>query len=233
MRINKFIAQSGYCSRRKADLLIKEGRVFLNGKKVLEPGVEVLENDRLTIDGKLLEIEEKFYYKLNKPVGYISSNYDPYNEKDLNSLMKIDKRFFCAGRLDMDSHGLMLITNDGDLVNKLIHPSKEIDKEYLVKVSKKLTENQVRQFEGSLDLGEGEISRGAKLELLKAEENLYKVTIHQGYKRQIRRMFAHFCSKVLDLQRISIGEIKLKDLPLGQYIELSREERDFLRRISL
>ncbi|MFR6221832.1 MAG: pseudouridine synthase, partial [Anaerococcus sp.] len=134
MRINKYIAKAGFASRRKSEEYIKNGKVYVNGNKLEDLSYQVKEEDEVKIDGKILKIQKNFYYKLNKPLGYISSNYDPHNEKDLNKLLNIDERFFCAGRLDKDSHGLMIITNDGKITNKIIHPSKKIDKIYIVKV---------------------------------------------------------------------------------------------------
>ena len=143
MRINKFIAQAGYASRRKADDLIKDGKVKVNGKVLNKMGYDVSEDDIVSIDGEILKLEEYFYYKLNKPVGYITSNFDPHNDKDLNDLIEIDERFFAAGRLDKDSHGLLIITNDGDFTNVLTHPSSGISKGYIVKVDKLLNDKQI------------------------------------------------------------------------------------------
>ena len=203
MRINKFIAKTGLASRRKSEEYIKKGL-------------------------KILKIQEKFYYKLNKPLGYISSNYDPHNKKDLNELIKIDGRFFCAGRLDKDSHGLMLITNDGNITNKIIHPSKEINKTYLVRVDKILSKAQEEKFKNSIKLSENEITSKAKISLIDKNQILYKVIIHQGYNRQVRRMFSYFGVKVLDLKRIKIGEIELGNLEDGAYKKLSQKEFEYL-----
>ena len=152
MRINKFIAHAGYTSRRKADELILKGKVKINDEVILEPGIDVCDDDRVEVEGKVLSIEKKFYIKLYKPVGFITSNFDPYNEKDLNDLVDIDKRFFAAGRLDKDSEGLLIITNDGGFTNNLIHPKYKLDKEYIVKVDKKLKDYQEKQFAQGLDL---------------------------------------------------------------------------------
>lgn len=228
MRINKYIAQAGVCSRRKADKLIKDKKVFVNGKIIENFSFDVNKEDTVEIEGKIINIEEKFYYKLNKPIGYISSNSDPYNKKDLESLVKIDKRFFCAGRLDMDSHGLMLITNDGDLVNRIIHPKFEIKKEYIVRVNKLLDNSQLEKFSNDINLGNNEISKDAYIEIFDKKEKIYLVKIHQGYNRQIRRMFDYFGSKVLDLKRTKIGEIDLGNLEEAQYVPLSKKEKEFL-----
>lgn len=228
MRINKFIAKTGLASRRKSEEYIKNGLVFVNGKRLDDLSYQVKKDDEVKVNGEILKIQEKFYYKLNKPLGYISSNYDPHNKKDLNDLIEIEGRFFCAGRLDKDSHGLMLITNDGKITNKIIHPSKEIDKTYLVRVDKKLSKIQEEKFSKSLILSEKEITSNAKISLINENQIIYKVIIHQGYNRQVRRMFKYFGVNVLDLKRIKIGEIDLYDLKDGDYKKLSEKELEYL-----
>lgn len=229
MRINKYIAHSGYTSRRKADELIFKGKVKLNGQTIKEPGVQVHDNDVVEIDGKVLSIEKKFYIKLYKPIGFITSNFDPYNEKDLNDLVDIDKRFFAAGRLDKDSEGLLIITNDGEFTNNLIHPKFKLDKEYIVKVDSKLSKNQENEFKNGLDIGNGEKTSDAKIEYL--GNNVYKVIIHQGYNRQIRRMFKVLGKKVIALKRIKIGKISLSDLKEKEYRYFDSEELKFVEEI--
>lgn len=229
MRINKYIAHSGYTSRRKADELIFKGKVKLNGQTIKEPGVQVHDNDVVEIDGKILSIEKKFYIKLYKPIGFITSNFDPYNEKDLNDLVDIDKRFFAAGRLDKDSEGLLIITNDGEFTNNLIHPKFKLDKEYIVKVDSRLSKNQENEFENGLDIGDGEKTSDAKIEYL--GNNVYKVIIHQGYNRQIRRMFKVLGKKVNSLKRIKIGKISLSDLKEKEYRYFDSEELKFVEEI--
>lgn len=229
MRINKYIAHSGYTSRRKADELIFKGKVKLNGQTIKEPGIQVNDNDLVAIDGKVLSIEKKFYIKLYKPIGFITSNFDPYNEKDLNDLVDIDKRFFSAGRLDKDSEGLLIITNDGEFTNNLIHPKFKLDKEYIVKVDSRLSKNQENEFENGLDIGNGEKTSDAKIEYL--GNNVYKVIIHQGYNRQIRRMFKVLGKKVNSLKRIKIGKISLSDLKEKEYRYFDSEELKFVEEI--
>ena len=226
MRINKYIAQAGYTSRRKADDLIAAEKVKVNGKILKEMGYNVKDDDIISIDGKILKLEEYFYYKLNKPVGYITSNYDPHNEKDLNNLIDIDERFFAAGRLDKDSHGLLIITNDGDFTNALIHPSSEISKEYIVKVDKLLNDKQIEKFKSGLDIGNGEMTSDAAIRYIK--NNTYIVTIRQGYNRQIRRMFAVLGSTVIGLKRTRIGAIHLNNLIAGKYKKFDKKEMEFV-----
>ena len=226
MRINKFIAQAGYTSRRKADDLIAAEKVKVNGKILKEMGYNVKDDDIISIDGKILQLEEYFYYKLNKPVGYITGDYDPHNEKDLNNLIDIDERFFAAGRLDKDSHGLLIITNDGDFTNALIHPSSGISKEYIVKVDKILNDKQIEKFKSGLDIGNGEMTSDAAIRYIK--NNTYIVTIRQGYNRQIRRMFAVLGSTVIGLKRTRIGAIHLNDLIAGKYKKFDKKEMEFV-----
>lgn len=231
MRINKFIARSGYTSRRKADELIKNGLVKVNYKIIKEPGIDVKENDLVEVDGQILEIEDKFYLKLYKPVGFITSNFDPYNDKDLNNLLDLDKRFFAAGRLDKDSEGLLIITNDGDFTNEIIHPSKKLDKTYIVKVSELLTNKEIRLFEEGLDIGNGEVTSDSKIVLIDKKTKKYKVTIHQGYNRQIRRMFEYFSSTVINLKRISIGPIQLSDMKPYERRKFTAKELEFVKQV--
>lgn len=226
MRINKFIAKSGYTSRRKADELIVSGKVMVNGDILTELGYDVLDSDVVAIDGEVLKIEEYFYYKLNKPVGYITSNFDPYNDKDLNDLIDFNERFFAAGRLDKDSHGLLIITNDGDFTNALTHPSSGISKEYIVKVKKILNDKQIEEFKTGIDIGRGEFTSDAIIKYM--GENTYRVVIRQGYNRQIRRMFDYFGSTVINLLRVRIGGVHLDDLKEGKYQKFNKKEMEFV-----
>ena len=229
MRINKFIAKAGYCSRRKADELIEAGKVKVNGQVLTELGYQVDYSDVISIGGEILKLEEYFYYKLNKPVGYITSNFDPHNDKDLNNLLDLDQRCFAAGRLDKDSHGLLIITNDGDFANSLTHPSSGISKEYVVKVDRLLDKDQIKEFETGLDIGNNEFTADAKIKYI--GENTYRVLIKQGYNRQIRRMFDVLGSNVVDLKRERIGAIYLDDLKEGHYQKFNQKEMDFVRLI--
>lgn len=229
MRINKFIAHSGYTSRRKADDLIKKGKVKVNGQIITELGLQVRENDVVEVNGEKLELVKKFYIKLYKPVGFITSNFDPFNEKDLNNLIDMEERFFAAGRLDKDSEGLLIITNDGEFTNSLTHPKYKFDKEYIVKIDKKLSQDQERKFEEGIDIGNGEETSDAKLFYL--GNNTYKVIIHQGYNRQIRRMFKYFGANVISLKRIRIGKISLGNLKKEEYRYFDAEELQFVKEI--
>lgn len=229
MRINKYIAKAGIASRRKADDLVAAGRVKVNGKVLTEAGYDVELTEKVEVDGKLISLEDYFYIKLYKPVGYITSNFDPYNDKDLNDLVDIDSRFFAAGRLDKDSHGLLIIANDGDFTNKLIHPSNEISKEYIVKSDRRLSLKDMEKFKNGLDIGNGEIT--SKSEIYELSDKVYRVIISQGYNRQIRRMFAALNSTVVDLKRIRIGDVELKDLKPYESVKFNKAELEFVKQI--
>ena len=227
MRINKYIAKAGYSSRRKADDLIVKGNVKVNGKVLTKLGYDVSKDDVVSIGGQILSMEELFYYKLNKPIGYITSNFDPHNDKDLNNLIDIDQRFFAAGRLDKDSHGLLIITNDGDFTNCLSHPSFEVSKEYIVKVDKLLSDRQIEMFKNGLDIGNGEITSKANIRLI--SDSIYQVIISEGLNRQIRRMFDVLDSNVIDLKRTRIASIELGNLKLGSYEKFDEKYMDFVK----
>ena len=229
MRINKYIAKSGFCSRRKADSLISSGKVKVNGKILEDFSYDTKDDDVISVDGQILQIEKHFYYKLNKPIGFITSNFDPHNKKDLNDLIFMDQRFFAAGRLDKDSHGLLIITNDGDFANALTHPSHEISKEYIVKVGRILSKEDEEKFKNGLDIGNGEITCNSYLKLIGTKT--YRVIIKQGYNRQIRRMFQTLGSNVTDLCRIRIGEINLDGLKLTSYKVFDKKEMEFVKLI--
>lgn len=228
MRINKFIANSGYCSRRNADLLLDQEKVLLNGK-IATKGMDVTENDIVTISGKILNlIEEKKYYLLNKPKGYTTTLKDKFQKKIILDLLDIKERVYPVGRLDKDSFGLLLLTNDGQLSYKLTHPKHNVEKEYLVQVDKNLNKEDLKTLSDGIIL-EGIKTRKAKFEIYDYQKNISKVFLKEGRNRQIRKMFKLLGYNVISLQRISFGKIKLKGLKLGEYRELSNEELEYLR----
>lgn len=228
MRINKFIANSGYCSRRSADLLLDQEKVLLNGK-IATKGMDVTENDIVTISGKVLNIiEEKKYYLLNKPKGYTTTLKDKFQKKIILDLIDIKERVYPVGRLDKDSFGLLLLTNDGQLSYKLTHPKHNVEKEYLVQVDKNLKKEDLKKLSDGIIL-EGIKTRKAKFEIYDYQNNISKVFLKEGRNRQIRKMFKLLGYNVISLQRISFGKIKLKGLKLGEYRELSIDEIEYLR----
>jgi 23S rRNA pseudouridine2605 synthase len=223
IRLNKYIASSGFCSRRRADELIKNGKVFINGKIIENMGYQVDEvNDIVTIDGNKISLEtKKVYIMLNKPTGYITTNDEQLGRKCTNDLIKEDVRVFPIGRLDMNSEGLLLLTNDGEFSNNLMHPSKKIQKTYIVKLNKKITDEKIDLLEKGVDIG-GYITQPA--EIIKKSNNVIEITISEGKNRQIRRMCESVGLKVIKLRRIKIGTLELGNLSLGRYRYLSKKE---------
>ncbi|MDO4594338.1 MAG: pseudouridine synthase [Tissierellia bacterium] len=228
MRINKFIAHSGYASRRKADILIENSKVYVNNKIITDYSYDVKVDDIVRINNQILTLEKKVYFKLNKPVGTICSNFDPFNSKKVIDLVDTKKRIYPVGRLDKDSEGLILLTNDGEITNKIIHPSKKVEKEYIVKVNSNLSELQMEEFISGIKLEE-KVTERCFLKLIDKNKSVYKVIIHEGLNRQIRRMFAYFGKNVYSLKRIRIGKIQLGNLKIGTYQKLNTDELNYLK----
>ena len=228
--LQKFIADSGYCSRRQAEKIIRSGAVKVNGK-IVSVGERVDENDIVLINNKKVgSAAAKIFIKLNKPVGYTCTSRKFENEKNVFDLVNIKERLFVVGRLDKNSHGLVLLTNDGELAQKFTHPSYEVGKTYMVKVEaheEKLTEDDVnnilRRFKNGIEIGEGDGSvRAADIEYL--GDNKFKIVLNMGKKRQIRRMFKALNFRVDDLERIGIGRLKLGELKTGKWLALTPDE---------
>ncbi|MFO7814302.1 MAG: pseudouridine synthase [Halanaerobiales bacterium] len=232
-RLQKLMAHAGIASRRKSEEIIAEGRVKVNGEVVTAMGTKVdPQKDKIEVDGEELEKEKKMYLKLYKPTGYITTVQDPQGRKTVMDLIDgVDKRIYPAGRLDLDSSGLLILTNDGDLTHKITHPSHQLDKEYEVVINGRLHKKDIKQFKEGIDLQEG---RTASAQIKKINEDskntTYKVIIHEGMNRQLRRMFDVLGYKVVSLIRVRIGNITLGSLKPGNYKALSKEEvQDLLR----
>ena len=232
-RLQKYMASCGVASRRKCEELILAGKVKVNGILVNELGAKVdPENDIVEYDGKIINKEEKkIYIMLNKPEGYICSVKDEKERKTVLDLVKVKERIYPIGRLDYDSSGLILLTNDGEVYNKIIHPRKEIIKKYIVIVKNKITEKDVKAFKEGIDIG-GYITAPASLKNINFDEekniSTIEVSIHEGKNRQIRRMCSALSHDVISLKRISIGDIKLAYLKKGEYRELNSEEIKYI-----
>lgn len=227
MRINKYLAHSGVCSRRQADELISQGRVSINEDVVKELGMKVSPEDIIKLDGKEVKLSKKFeYFLLNKPIGYVSTVKDPHAEKTVLDLVKSEERLYPVGRLDKDSRGIIIITNDGDLTYKLTHPKKDIFKTYEVILDKKPKEVDLKTLIRGIPM-DGYLTKRAKIK--KMSDYKYQISISEGKNRQVRRMFNYIGCKVVDLKRISIGKIKDNYLPEGKFRKLTKEEIDYLR----
>lgn len=229
-RLNKLIAQAGIASRRQADELIKAGEVSVNGEIVTEPGTKAdPETDHIKVGGKLinpkLERRGKVYILLNKPRGYLSSAADPEGRNLVIDLVKGYGRLFPVGRLDYNSEGLIILTNDGDFSNK-IASSKNVPKVYEVKVKGLPNENAVNKLRRGIRLKDGFKTAPAQIKELKStpKNGWFEVTLYEGHNQQIRKMFDAVGHSVVKLKRTAIGHIDYDRLPVGAYRELDEEE---------
>ncbi|MBI2448024.1 rRNA pseudouridine synthase [Candidatus Microgenomates bacterium] len=240
VRLNKFLASSGVSSRRGAEELMKNSQVSVNGVVVTEMGFQVdTEQDRIFVGGKQVQMEgEKVYYLLNKPVGYITTSLDPFGRKKAVDLVPKNPRVFSVGRLDHDTSGALLFTNDGDLANKLTHPRYEKEKEYLVSGRFKIQDSRFKnigsirnEFIKGVELKEG-LAKADKVEIVKESGDRVelKIVLHQGWNRQIRRMCEVLGLEVLSLKRIRFGHLSLGDLGKGRYKKLTKKEIDILKK---
>lgn len=222
IRLNKYIASTGICSRRKAEEYIVSGKVSINGKIINELGTQVQSSDVVCIDGKRIYVEErKVYIMLNKPKGYVTTAKEQFDRKSVLDIVKTKERVYPVGRLDMDSEGLLLLTNDGDFSNNIIHPTKHIAKKYEVILKSKITLSAIKSLENGVDIGDY-VTRPAIVE--KITDNKIHITISEGKNRQVRRMCEAVENKVINLKRIAIGSLTLGTLKSGEYVFLNKEE---------
>lgn len=221
MRLSKFLAKAGIASRRKAEELITEGRIKVNGKQVLEQGVKVNEDDTVIFNGKKATLnKDKCYIMLNKPPGFVCTNSDPYAEKTIYDLVQIPgRRLFSVGRLDANSEGLLIITDDGDFAEKIMHPRFEIKKKYLVVTASPLPDNAEKKILKGV-YNDKEILRAESVSRLKRKCE-YIFIMKEGKKREIRRIISSLDGKVKLLRRLSIGSLQLGSLPKGSWKYLS------------
>ena len=229
MRINKFIASNSKFSRRKADELISQGSVKINGKIVKELGAKINESeDKVEVNNiPIKSKEEKVYIALNKPSGYISTRNDEKDRMTVMELLPGYKTLKPAGRLDKDTEGLLIFSNDGEFINRLTHPKFECEKEYFAKIKGKLENTNKEKLEKGITIEKVQTSP-AKIMILKqsSNETSLRITIHEGRKRQIRKMFAKVNHPVKYLQRIRISKIQLGALKKGKFRHLTKKELD-------
>ena len=226
VRLNKLIADRGLASRRKADALIAEGRVIVNGKKIYELGSKVHPTkDRISIDGKPLKSQhEPVYIMFHKPKGVLTTMFDPLERPTVQDFVKhLSVRVFPIGRLDWDSEGLLLMTNDGDYAQKVMHPTEEVTKTYLVKLDKAPKPEALKKLMTGVPIVGGRVKARHVESVDRGKEKYpwYKVIIAEGKNRQIRQMFAKIGCDVLKLQRVAIGRLRLGQLPRGEMVFLN------------
>lgn len=226
MRLQKFISRAGYCSRRHAEELILNGKVTVNGQIITQLGTKIdPEKDKITVEGILVFFHENFVYiALNKPKGYVTSCSHP-GEKIVLDLVNITQRIYPVGRLDKDSTGLLLLTNDGKLHLKLTHPSFDHEKEYLVTVARPIPDGALKSIESGLKIL-GTKTRPARVK--KISDIRFKITLKEGRNRQIRRMVQKVGNRVIELKRIRIANIRLGNLPEGKWRYLDENEKKLL-----
>lgn len=234
MRLQKYLASCGVASRRTAEKLIAEGHVTVDGQKITEMGVQVEDHQVICVDGKRVRPEgEKHYIMYHKPAGEVTTVSDPEGRATvLDRFRDYPVRLYPVGRLDYDSEGLLLLTNDGDLTERMLHPSMEVDKTYLARVSNQVTPEEARQLERGV-MVDGRKTARAKVHILSVQ-NLFTdmiITIHEGRNRQVRKMVEQIGHQVVMLRRIRFGPLKLGELPRGMWRPLTQEELDALKKL--
>lgn len=222
-RLSKVLAQAGIASRRKCEEIIFAGKVQVNNKTIIEPQHAVnSEKDSITVDGvKLPKIEKKVYYILNKPIGFVCSNNKEIHKKIVLDLFEAEERLFTVGRLDKDTSGLLIVTNDGELSNQIIHPRYEIEKEYIAKVAADVSNEHI-----------SEIAQGARVEntfvqplkVQKVRKGTIKVVVKEGKKREVRKLIEQTGLKIRELSRVRIGNLRMGKLEIGHYKKVTKKE---------
>ena len=232
MRINKYIAQAGVASRRKADELIENGNVKVNGAVLREPGYDVQEGYRVAVNGREISGAQKMEYVLiNKPLGMVTTVEDDKDRLTVMDVVKdIDARLFPVGRLDYNTSGALIMTNDGELAYRLTHPKHEVYKTYRAMVSGVLSNERAARLRRGVDIG-GFVTSPAKVKIIRGTQHstLVEIAIHEGKNRQVRKMFAAVGNPVQELERVAIGDIRLGHLKPGHYRKLTREEIEYLK----
>ncbi len=235
VRLQKYIAMCGVASRRKAEELIEKGQVKVNGEKITELGTKVeIGADKVMVSGKEIKvITKKYYIMLNKPEGYVSTVSDQFDRPTVIELIdsEIKSRLHPVGRLDYDTSGLLLLTNDGDFTYRVTHPKFNMDKTYIATIKGGITVSGLNKLRRGVKV-EDYVTSPAEVEMLDAREGytIIKITIHEGRNRQVRKMFEAVGCKVTALERISIGKVELGNLPLGRWRYLTSHEISYLMR---
>ena len=237
VRLNKYIASSGLCSRREADELIEAGKVNVNGKTVTEFGFLVQPKDKVFVDKKMVRPVKHEYYKFFKPAGYITTSDDEKGRKTIYDLLPENLYHLKpVGRLDKDSTGLLILTNDGELINQLTHPSVRVPKVYLVSIGAKIHKHELEQMALGIEIEKGKMAY-ADITVLEMDNKstVMKIVLFQGLNRQIRKMFEHFGYEVKTLKRIQHATVSLEGLKRGEFKPIKpqaiKELKNFLNRI--
>ena len=236
-RLQKLIADSGYTSRRKAEELIKQGKVFVNGEKVTELGTKASYGDEIIVEGNLIEYEEKEYYLFYKPRGVVCTTKDDKGRKTvLDYFDDVQKRIYPIGRLDYDTTGLLLLTNDGNFANLMMHPSSKIDKFYVAKVKGIVTPDEIKKLKKGVIL-DGKKIYPSRVKLKKIDKknltSIVEITIHDGINHEVKRLLEFINHEVIKLKRESFGFLTLGNLKSGEKRSLSSKEVKQLYNMSI
>ncbi len=225
-RLQKILSQAGIASRRASEKLIVEGKVKVNGKTVQQLGATADPgSDRITVNGRLLKKQELVYLVLNKPKGYISSLKDPHGRRTVSELIKdVNVRIYPVGRLDYNSEGLLIFTNDGEVANKLMHPSGKIKKQYLVKIQGVLAAKDIEKIRSGIRISDGKTLPAEIKEVKRNGNSWVQITLSEGKKNQIRRMFDHLNHPVLKLKRTAYAFLTLERIRTGDHRLLNERE---------
>jgi len=231
VRLNKYIANAGVCSRREADTFIEAGMVTVNGKPVTELGFKVKPSDEVRFDGRRLNPERKVYLLLNKPKNYVTTTDDPHADKIVMDLVKnaCAERIYPVGRLDRNTTGVLLFTNDGDLSKRLTHPSHNMKKIYQVSLDKQISKNHIEEIASGIVLEDGPIAADAVSYINNQEKTEVGIEIHSGKNRIVRRIFEYFGYRVKRLDRVYFAGLTKKNLPRGKWRFLTAKEVRYLK----
>ena len=235
IRLQKFLAECGIASRRKCEELILEGKITVNGEVITLLGTKVNpDKDVVTYNGKVVKLskEEYVYILLNKPIGYVTTAKDQFQRDCVLDIVKVKERVVPVGRLDMYTSGALILSNDGDFIYKITHPKHEITKTYTVTVKGIVTKQEIEKLENGVEIDGGYITRPAKARIMKIDEekdiSRVEIIIHEGKNRQVRKMCEAIGKKVLALHRAKIGNLGVKDLKIGQWRFLKKNEVEIL-----
>lgn len=232
MRINKYLALAGLGSRRNVETLVTTGKIKVNGKVVKDLATDIRETDNVQFNNKPVRVSTNFvYYKLHKPKGYVTTVEDDKERKTVMDLLRgVHQRVYPVGRLDYDTEGLLLFTNDGDITNILTKPNSEVEKTYTVHIEGTISKDEIQRLASGVDIG-GYVTKPCRIQLVDTTDKLskLKVTISEGKNRQIRKMFEVIEKNITLLRRVQIGEITLGGLSRGEYAPLNAKELKYLR----
>lgn len=234
IRADKLLSSLGLSSRRGIEEFIKKNNVTADNVRIIEHGQRISVKSTIKINGHEIKKPKKVYFLLNKPKGIVSTASDEFGRKNVVDLVKTDERVFPVGRLDRDTHGLLILTNDGELTNMLIHPKYHIQKVYLLKIKGQVSKEQMEKLEKGVELEDG-LTSPSQVKLLqnRRDGTFLQVTIFEGRKRQIRRMCEAVNMNLIDLQRIRFGNLDLGDLKVGEYRLLSGKEVEKLKSLTI